>query len=222
MDAVECPPTFSIDPKKVQFIIAGGTKALAGAVESNEDSAALGELAMSKKKPGRKDVVVGIAASGRTPFTIAALQYAGRRGAKTIAVVCNPGSTLEKVADVAIVVATGAEVISGSTRMKAGTAQKMILNMISSGAMARMGYVYGNLMVNVRPNNLKLRERAITILTRASGVSPKKAQQVLRVAGSVPIALVMIEGRVNRGKAEDALKSENGNARRAIAAVKNQ
>ncbi len=145
LDAVECPPTFSTRPDAVQFVMAGGRKALAGAVETNEDSRELGEREIAKKKPGKNDVVVGIAASGRTPFTIAAVQYARRQGAKTVAVTCNPKSPLEKAADLAIVAEVGPEVVSGSTRMKAGTAQKMVLNMLSTGAMVRLGFVYGNL-----------------------------------------------------------------------------
>ena len=176
LDAAECPPTFNTDPKTVQFIIAGGPKALGAAVEANEDSAALGESEIARRKPGKNDVVIGIAASGRTPFTIAAVRYARRKGAKTIAVVCNPNSELEKAAHVGIVVETGPEVISGSTRMKAGTAQKMVLNMLSSGAFARMGYVYGNLMVNVRPKNHKLAVRAVRILERAANIPQAKAR----------------------------------------------
>src|SRR5271167_3571081 len=128
LDVSECPPTFNTDPKMVQFVIAGGERALGRAVEANEDSPELGEKAIAEKKPGKKDVVVGIAASGRTPFTIAAVEYARKKGAKTIAVACNRNSPLEKAAHLAIVAEVGPEVISGSTRMKAGTAQKMILN----------------------------------------------------------------------------------------------
>src|SRR5690242_6562656 len=171
LDAAECPPTFNTDPRMVQFVMAGGQKALGAAVEANEDSSALGRRDMAGKRPGKNDVVVGIAASGRTPFTVAALEYARRHGAKTIAVTCNPNSPLEHASDLAIVAEVGPEVISGSTRMKAGTAQKMILNMLSSGAMVRLGYVYGNLMANVHVKNRKLTARAINILERATGVS---------------------------------------------------
>ncbi|MGA8538030.1 MAG: N-acetylmuramic acid 6-phosphate etherase, partial [Terriglobales bacterium] len=170
LDAVECPPTFDVDPRMVQFIIAGGNKALSKAVEADEDSRELGRKAIARKKPTKKDVVVGIAASGRTPFTIAAVKYARARGAKTVAVVCNPNSPLGKAAHIAIVADVDAEVIAGSTRMKAGTAQKMILNMLTTGAMARLGYVYGNLMVNVGPKNEKLVERGVGILEKAVGL----------------------------------------------------
>src|SRR5580658_1426935 len=141
LDASECPPTFDTDPETVQFIIAGGIKALYSATEASEDSRELGQGEMAKKKPGKNDVIIGIAASGRTPFTVAAVEYARRHRARTIAVTCNAGSPLEKAAHVAIVAEVGPEVIAGSSRMKAGSAQKMILNMLSSGAMTRLGYV---------------------------------------------------------------------------------
>src|SRR6202035_4212032 len=221
LDAAECPPTFNVDPKTVQFIMAGGPAALAAALEANEDSRGLGEREMAKKKPGRNDVVVGIAASGRTPFTVAALGYARRKGAKTIAVACNRNTPLQKAADLAIVAEVGPEVISGSTRMKAGTAQKMILNMLSSGAMARLGYVYGNLMINVPPKNSKLAARGVSILQKAASVSRPIAQQALKAArNSVPVALVMLEAEVDRQEAEHALKLSKGHVRQAIAAAR--
>ena len=221
LDAAECPPTFNVDPKTVQFIMAGGPAALAAALEANEDSRGLGEREMAKKKPGRNDVVVGIAASGRTPFTVAALGYARRKGAKTIAVACNRNTPLQKAADLAIVAEVGPEVISGSTRMKAGTAQKMILNMLSSGAMARLGYVYGNLMINVPPKNSKLAARGVSILQKAASVSRPIAQQALKAArNSVPVALVMLEAEVDRREAEHALKLSKGHVRQAIAAAR--
>jgi N-acetylmuramic acid 6-phosphate etherase len=220
LDAVECPPTFDTEPRTVQFIIAGGVRALASAVESNEDSEQLGELAIARKRPGKHDVVVGIAASGRTPFTIAAVEYARRHGARTIAVTCNQGSRLGKAAEIEIVVEVGPEVISGSTRMKAGTAQKMVLNMLSSGAMTLLGYVYGNLMVNVRTKNLKLAERAVTILRRASDIDRRTADKALAKAdNSVPLALVMLKARTNKADAIAALKAARGHVRNAIAAA---
>jgi len=221
LDAAECPPTFNVDPKTVQFIMAGGPAALAAALEANEDSRVLGEREMARKKPGRNDVMVGIAASGRTPFTIAALDYARAKGAKTIAVACNRNTPLQKAADLAIVAEVGPEVISGSTRMKAGTAQKMILNMLSSGAMARLGYVYGNLMINVPPKNSKLAARGVSILQKAASVSRPVAQQALKAArNSVPVALVMLEAEVDRREAEHALKLSKGHVRQAIAAAR--
>jgi N-acetylmuramic acid 6-phosphate etherase len=217
LDAVECPPTFNLDPRRVQFIIAGGIKALASAVESDEDSSDLGRKAMAEKKPTTKDVVVGVAASGRTPFTIAAIEYARSRGAKTVAVVCNKKSPLGKAAHLAIVADVGAEVVAGSTRMKAGTAQKMILNMLSTGAMARLGYVYGNLMVNVRPKNEKLAERGVSILEKTAGLNHRAARKLLAAAaGRVPVALVMAKAKVTRAQAEAALRESEAQVRKAI------
>ena len=217
LDAAECPPTFNTDPTMVQFVIAGGPKALAAAVEANEDSRDLGRREIAKKKPGPKDVVVGIAASGRTPFTVAALEYARRHRAKTIAVTCNRNSLLEKAVDLAIVTEVGPEVVAGSSRMKAGTAQKMVLNMLSTGAMTRLGYVYGNLMVNVHLKNEKLIERGISILEQASGLSRAKATQALKSAGnSVPTTLVMLRAGVSRAQARGLLKSADGHLRGAI------
>jgi N-acetylmuramic acid 6-phosphate etherase len=223
LDAVECPPTFKTNPRTVQFIMAGGRKALGSAVEADEDSSALGKKEMAKKKPGKNDVVVGIAASGRTPFTIAAVRYARHHGATTKAVTCNRNSLLEKVADHAIVVEVGPEVISGSTRMKAGTAEKMVLNMLSSGAMTRLGYVYSNLMVNLKQKNRKLAERAIVIVQRAAGVSRAQAVSALRKADdNLPVALVMLMSNITREQAEQALDMTKGNVRRAISAAKSR
>jgi N-acetylmuramic acid 6-phosphate etherase len=218
LDAVECPPTFNADPRMVQFVMAGGPGALATAAEANEDSSELGEREIARRKPNKKDVVVGIAASGRTPFTVAAVAYARRRGARTIAVMCNPNSELERAAQLAIVTEVGPEVLSGSTRMKAGTAQKMVLNMLSTGAMTRMGYVYGNLMVNLHLKNEKLIERGVSILERAASVNRESAEKALRAAGnSVPVALVMLQAGVSRAKAKKVLSSSQRNIRRAIA-----
>ena len=218
LDAAECPPTFNTDPRTVQFIIAGGLKALVGAVEASEDSAQLGRREMAKRKPGKNDVVVGIAASGRTPFTIAAVEYARRRGAKTVAVTCNRNSPLEKAAHLSIVTEVGPEIVAGSSRMKAGSAQKMVLNMLSTGAMTRMGYVYGNLMVNVHLKNQKLAHRGVGILQRAAKIDRAAAEKALKSArNDVPAALVMLQAGINLSKAEHALKKTQGNVRRAIA-----
>ena len=221
LDAVECPPTFDVDPHTVQFIIAGGPKALGAAVEADEDSRKLGRKEIAKKKPTKKDVVVGIAASGRTPFTIAAIQYARVHGAKTIAVVCNSKSPLGTAAHVAIVADVGAEVVAGSTRMKAGTAQKMILNMLSTGAMTRLGYVYGNLMVNLHTKNEKLLERGVGILEEAAGLNHAAARKFLAAAGGrVRLALVMAKAGVSRARAAAALRDSRGQVRRAITLAK--
>jgi N-acetylmuramic acid 6-phosphate etherase len=217
LDAAECPPTFSTDPKQVQFVIAGGEKALGRAVEANEDSPELGQRDIAKLKPSKKDVVVGIAASGRTPYTIAAVEYAKKRGAKTIGISSNADSPLSQAADIAIAAEVGPEVISGSTRMKAGTAQKMILNMLTTGAMTRLGYVYGNLMVNVSPKNEKLVERAITILSKAADTDREHARDALSKSGrSVPLALIMLKTGATLGIAKRLLKASSGHVRRAI------
>lgn len=220
LDASECPPTFNVPPSTVQFVMAGGVRALSRAVEANEDSRELGVREVRKKKPGKKDVVIGIAASGRTPFTVAAVEYARKAGAKTIALTCNPGSELEKVAELAIVVETGPEVVSGSTRMKAGTAEKLVLNTLSTGAMVKLGYVYGNLMVNLHQKNNKLIERAINIVQRALGIDRNQARQALREAAhDVPVAIVMAKAGVSRADAEKHLKNSKGHVRNAVAAA---
>lgn len=221
LDASECPPTFSTDPETVQFVIAGGTRALWAATEASEDSKELGTSAIAERKPTRNDVVVGIAASGRTPFTIAAVKEARRLGAKTVSLTCNADSPLEAAAELAIVTEVGPEVISGSTRMKAGTAQKLVLNMLTTGAMTRLGYVYGNLMVNVHLKNEKLVERGISILQRAAGVDREAAQKALAASGNkVPVALVMLRSGADAKKAARILQKQSGHVRNAIAAAR--
>jgi N-acetylmuramic acid 6-phosphate etherase len=216
LDASECAPTFNSDPKAVQYVIAGGEKALSRADELREDSRRDGERDLARRKPGKKDVVVGIAASGRTPYTVAALELARKRGATTVALVCSPNSPLEQVAHIPIVVEVGPEVVTGSTRMKAGTAQKMALNMISTGAMARLGYVYGNLMVNVHTRNQKLVERGLRVLMQAGGLGRNEAERFLQDArGSVALALVMARTGLTRPQAEKRLKQAGGHVRRA-------
>ena len=218
LDASECPPTFDTDPGLVQFVMAGGTKALWAAVEADEDSESLGIREIKKRKPTKKDVVIGLAASGRTPFTIAALRQARRAGAKTIAITCNRSTPLEQAADHAIAVETGPEVVAGSTRMKAGTAEKLVLNMISTGAMVRLGYVYGNLMVNLHQKNIKLTARAVRIVEQGLGVGAIQARSILRRSGNeVPAAIVMTKAQVSRSKADEALRRARGNVRKAIA-----
>ncbi len=221
LDAAECPPTFDTDPSTVQFVIAGGTRALASATEADEDSATLGRRDMARKKPGKNDVVIGIAASGRTPYTVAALEYARSRGATTAALACNYRTPVVRAAEIAIVVEVGPEVVEGSSRMKSGTAQKMVLNMISTGAMARLGYVYGNLMVNVHRKNQKLKERGLSVLQQAAGVDRRTAERALRSAGgSVPVALVMLKAFVSRTEARRRLRVARGHVRRAIAGMR--
>jgi N-acetylmuramic acid 6-phosphate etherase len=216
LDAAECSPTFNID--RVQFIIAGGLKALASDSEVSEDDSRQGRDEMARRKPGKNDVVIGIASSGRTPFTLAALELARHRGARTIAVTCNRNSPLERAAHFAIVTEVGPEILTGSSRMKAATAHKMVLNVISTGAMSRLGYVYGNLMVNVVPKNEKLKQRAIGILASASGADAEVARSALVSSGSrTPVALVMLVSGVTRARAVAALKKASGNVRQAIA-----
>jgi N-acetylmuramic acid 6-phosphate etherase len=217
LDACECPPYFSTSPQTVQYIMAGGPKALASPVEVNEDSEELGQRDIARRRPSRKDVIIGLSASGRTPYVVAAIAYARARGAKTACITCNQNTPLADAADIAIVADVGPEVISGSTRMKAATAQKMITNMITTGAMTRMGYVYENLMVNVHMQNSKLVERGIGILIRACGIGREKAVDVIKSAGrSVPVALVMLKAGVDKPEAVRRLAHSDGNVRLAI------
>jgi N-acetylmuramic acid 6-phosphate etherase len=217
LDASECPPTYSTAPGQVQYIMAGGPKALASAVEVNEDSEELGQRDIARRRPTRKDVIIGVSASGRTPYVVAAVAYARARGAHTAAVTCNLDTPLAKAADIAVITDVGPEVISGSTRMKAGSAQKMVLNMITTGAMTRLGYVYDNLMVNVHMQNTKLVERGIHILMNACKIDHEAAVQIIKCAGrSVPVALVMLKAKVDKPEAVRRLAKSDGNVRLAI------
>jgi len=218
LDAAECPPTFNTDPQTVQYVIAGGNKALGHAAEYSEDSGSSGRKDIAKRKPGKKDVVVGVAASGRTPYTLGALEHARKKRAKTVAVVCNHASQMAALADIEIVIDVGPEAVSGSTRMKAGSAQKMALNLLTTGAMARLGYIYGNLMVNVHTRNHKLMERGLNVLEKAAGVDRQTASKTLDVADNqVAIALIMLKTGLSRTQASKRLKSVKGNVREAIA-----
>ena len=217
LDASECPPTYSTAPGQVQYIMAGGPKALASAVEVNEDSEELGQRDVARRRPTRKDVIVGLSASGRTPYVVAAVAYARARGAFTAAVTCNHETPISAAADISIIADVGPEVVSGSTRMKAGTAQKMILNMITTGAMTRLGYVYENLMINVHMQNSKLVERGIRILMNACKIDRETAVQTIKSAGrSVPVALVMLKANVDKPEAVRRLAKSDGNVRLAI------
>jgi len=221
LDASEIPPTFNTNPRTVEYIMAGGARALGASTEASEDDAALAIKEIKKRKPGKHDIVLGIATSGRTPFTIAAVEYAHRRGAHTIALTCNRNSPLERVSDFAIVTEVGPEVLAGSSRMKAGTAHKMVLNMISTGAMVRLGYVYGNLMVSVWTKNEKLVQRAIGIVEQATGTDHDTAARALKDSGNrTPVAVVMLAAGVPRSKAMAALKKSVGHVRQAIAITK--
>jgi N-acetylmuramic acid 6-phosphate etherase len=221
LDASEIPPTFNTDPRTVQYIMAGGPDALAASTEASEDDTAPAVKEMKKRKPGKRDVVIGIASSGRTPFTIAAVEYARSRGSRTIALTCNRNSPLERAADFAIVTEVGPEVLAGSSRMKAGTAHKMVLNMISTGAMTRLGYVYGNLMVNVWTKNEKLVQRAVRIIEQATGADHDSASNALEASGNrTPFAVVMLAAGVSASQASAALKKSRGHVRQAIELVK--
>src|SRR4051812_30856169 len=219
LDASEVPPTFNVPPRSVQYIMAGGSRALGASTEASEDDTRLAIAEIRKRKPGKDDVVIGIATSGRTPFTLSIIEYAHRRGAHTIALTCNRDSPLERASDFAIVTEVGPEVLAGSSRMKAGTAHKMVLNMISTGAMARLGYVYGNLMVNVWTKNEKLIQRAIRIVEQATGTDHETAARALKESGRTPVAVVMLAAGVTRTKAAAALKKTKGHVRQAIHAA---
>ena len=219
LDASECPPTFSVSADLVQGLIAGGDSALRLSSEHSEDSAELGaedlkaagfakELSAGERAP---DVLVGIAASGRTPYVLGAIEYAKQLGCLTVGFSCVPGSAVAKSADIAITPAVGPEVVTGSTRLKAGTATKLVLNMLSTGVMVRSGAVYGNLMVNVKPTNAKLVDRAIRIVATGAGVSHERAVQLFEDSGrDVKTAIVMSRLGLGRGEAEGALEEAHG------------
>jgi N-acetylmuramic acid 6-phosphate etherase len=217
LDASECPPTFGISPDKVQFLIAGGEAALIYATEASEDSVELGRRDMARKRPGKKDVVVGLAASGVTPYTIGALEYAKSKGAATVGIACNRGSAIGKMAGISIEVEVGPEVLTGSSRLKAGTAQKLICNMLTTGAMARIGYVSSNLMVNLILKNRKLEQRGIAIIETLANVDSTRAIDTLQKARmNLPVALVMLKADISRAEAARRLKRTKGNVRKAI------
>lgn len=217
LDASECPPTFNVPVDWVQGIIAGGEKALSRATEASEDDPALGAADLMARGFHKGDVLAGIAASGRTPYVLGAIQKANQMGNVTIGISCVPGSQLACAAQIAITPASGPEVIAGSTRLKAGTATKLVLNMLTTGTFIRMGYVYGNLMVNVEPKNEKLRDRALRIITAAGGVTAARAELLLQQAGdSVQTALVMQLAHVDKAAAERRISAAKGNIREAI------
>ena len=217
LDSVELTPTYNVDPSRAFGLLAGGEKAMFVAVEGAEDSKELAIEDLKKVNITKDDCIIGIAASGRTPYTISSLEYANEIGALSIAITCNNNSEMAKVADISIAPVVGAEVISGSTRMKAGTAQKMIVNMISTGVMIRLGKVYQNYMVHVRPTNEKLVVRAIRMIMDITGVTEEKATSVLKEADmSVANAIVMIETGNSAEEAKEALKQAKGRVRQAI------
>ena len=216
LDASECPPTYNTPPEMVQGLIAGGDKALRHSIERAEDDETQGRRDLEDHGFSPKDALIGIAASGRTRYVLGGVKYARELGALSIGLSCVPGSPLATTADLAITPATGPEVVTGSTRMKAGTATKVVLNMLSTGAMVRLGYVYGNLMVNVQPTNEKLRDRATRIVTTVTGLEYDQAFGLLQDAGSVKTAIVMAELGVDRKDAEQRLAQAHGRLRAAL------
>ena len=220
LDAAECPPTFGVAPELVQGIIAGGYDALYRATEASEDDKGAGARDAEARGVGARDALVGIAASGRTPYTIGAVEYARRVGAFTAALTCAPGSEITRAAEVAIVPVVGPEVVAGSTRLKAGTAQKSVLNMLSTATMIRLGYVTGNRMTNLLPRNLKLRARSLRILIAETGVDEEAARRLLeRAGGDLRVALVMSKSGRSRLEAACALEATGWVVARAVEAL---
>jgi N-acetylmuramic acid 6-phosphate etherase len=218
LDAAECPPTFRVSPDVVRGIIAGGEKAMSRATEASEDDAEAGARDLLASGFSGGDAVVGIAASGRTPYVLGAIAAARRMGALTAGISCTPDSELSRAVEFPMEPKPGPEILTGSTRLRAGTATKMVLNMISTGVMIRLGYVYGNLMVNVQPTNRKLEARARRIIEQAAGVSEKRAAELLEESGrSVKTAIVMEKKRVSRERAEELLRAARGRIIEAMA-----
>ncbi|NDD65571.1 MAG: N-acetylmuramic acid 6-phosphate etherase [Acidobacteria bacterium] len=210
LDASECPPTFGVSPELVQGIIAGGYEACYRSVEASEDDREAGARDLRERGLTGQDVVVGIAASGRTPYTIGAVTYAREIGALTVAVTCNEGTELARAVEIAIEPVVGPEVIAGSTRLKSGTAQKLVLNMISTMTMVRLGYVTGNRMTNMQPRNSKLRWRAVGIVTAECGMAEGEAERLLERAGwDLRVAIVMWKAGVEPEAAQAALEATN-------------
>jgi N-acetylmuramic acid 6-phosphate etherase len=217
LDAAECPPTFGVSPQLVQALIAGGKPAVTGAVEGAEDSAANGARDLRRKKLTRHDVVVGIAASGTTPYVLGALAFARNRRATTVAVTSNRWTPIARHAQIVIAPEVGPEIVAGSTRLKAGTSHKMVLNMLSTAAMVRLGHVYENLMVDVALTNQKLRERGLRILAETSGRDLSAVEHALRQSGdNLRVALVMLRLGLNAKQARARLASTKGNLRQAL------
>ena len=217
LDASECPPTFGVSPALVRGLIAGGADAMFRAQEGAEDSPALGEEDLKRSHITASDVIVGISASGRTPYVVGALTYAKSIGASTISVACSPDSPIAKLADIELTALPGPEVITGSTRMKAGTTQKLILNMLSTGSMVRLGKVYGNLMVDVEETNQKLVARAHRIVMEATGCSPEESNTALRDAnGSAKLAILLILSGLPVEEAKQKLNQADGHLGAAL------
>jgi N-acetylmuramic acid 6-phosphate etherase len=218
LDASEIPPTFSAPPSMVQGIMAGGESALSKATETTEDDPAIGARDLTGHGFTASDVLVGIAASGRTPYVLGAVAEAKKLGAVTIGICCTPDAELSRAVDIAIAPLVGPEIVAGSTRMKSGTAQKLVLNMLSTATFVRLGYVYGNLMVNVQPKNEKLVDRARRIIAQSAGVTAERAAELLELSGDcVRTAIVMGKAGVGRTEAERRLAAAGGRIRKALA-----
>ena len=217
LDASECPPTYGTDPELVQGLIAGGIPAIFRAQEGAEDNPGLAVHDLKEHGFSAKDVLVGIAASGRTPYVIGGLKYARELGALTIALACSEHAEIAALADIALTPVTGPEVVTGSTRMKAGTAQKLVLNMLSTGTMIKLGKVYGNLMVDVKASNKKLEERAIRIVMEGSGCKRTEAEKALKGAdGHAKLAILMVVAGVSAGEGKALLERTAGHLAAAI------
>lgn len=217
LDAAECPPTFGVSAKQMLARIAGGRRAVTGAVEGAEDSAANAERDLRKEKLKSNDIVVGITASGTTPYVLGALRYARKQKAMTVAITSNRNMPVARLAKIVIAVKTGPEVLTGSTRMKAGTSQKMVLNMLSTGVMVRLGHAYENLMIDMTLTNKKLANRAVRILAEASGKKMSAARHALRQAGHrLRVALVMLKREISAMEARKLISAAGGNLRRAL------
>jgi len=217
LDAAECPPTFGVPPKLVHALIAGGRRAVTGAVEGAEDSVRNAERDLRERKLTRNDIVVAITASGTTPYVVAAMNYARKHGATTVAITSNRRTPAARPAKIVIAPKVGPEVVTGSTRLKAGTAQKMVLNMLSTAAMARLGHVYENLMIDLRLTNQKLNVRGLRILAKASGKRLSAAEHALRAAGhNMRVALVMLKREVGAREAKKKLNGVRGDLRKAL------
>jgi N-acetylmuramic acid 6-phosphate etherase len=216
LDASECPPTFNTPPEQVIGWIAGGPAALTTSIEAVEDDPDLGRADAARQRIGAGDVLVGIAASGRTPYVLGALTYAREVGALTVALACNADPPIGRAADITIAVETGPEIVNGSTRLKAGTAQKMVLNMLSTGVMIRLGKTYGNLMVDVQLTNAKLRRRAVAIVETVTGLATEDAAALLAAAGDTKTALVAALAGVPPAVARERLRAAGGVVRRAL------
>lgn len=217
LDAAECPPTFGTSPALVQAVIAGGRPAVTAAVEGAEDSLANAQRDLRAKKLTRYDVLVGITASGTTPYVLSALRYARRLGATTVAITVNPSTPVARLAKILIATQVGPEVLTGSTRLKAGTAQKMVLNMLSTATMTRLGHVYENLMIDVKPSNYKVSQRILRILSEASGASLSASERALRQAEhNMRIALVMLKLGVSAQGAKAKITRARGDLRKTL------